>query len=370
MTVTKDNTTQVSLESGTQMPKLVTFNRNDIGFPFEKLEVEPIPLGHGTTAQVQLADVPLENLRLDRSNPRISFKLQARNKANPSQDELTELLWEDDDVKRLKRSIASTGGLVEAIIVQGSDGTVLEGNCRTACYRKLAAEYPEDERWQKVRARILPPEIAREQINVLLGELHIAGKNQWQAFEQAHHLYEMAERGFTRDELAEMYRQSKSSVQAKIDAYNLMNEKYLPQAPGSVSLLDKWSYFEEFYKRCKPHKDEAGQELEDNFVRWMLADKFPRGEHVRMLPKVLRDEDAREALEGENILAAWKVVEDRSPELGSKLFKAIVAAKEALESAPLTEVNAVRDGDAARLKELKALRDALNSFIRQTGKKL
>lgn len=353
------------------MAKIVPFENGDIGFHFETLEVEPVPLGHGTTVQIKLGDVNLDDLRLDQQNPRINFKLMSRGISNPSQEELVKLLWEDEDVKNLKRSIQTTGGLVEAVIIQGSDGTVLEGNCRTACLRKLMEEFPEDRRWQKVRARILPAGVDRQSINVLLGELHIAGKNQWRPFEQAAHLYEMSQRGFSQGALAEMYRQSKSSIQAKIKAYELMSEHYLPQAPKeSDSILNAWSYFDEFYKKCKPPADANGAEIEQNFVQWMLEGKFKKGEQVRWLPNILENEEARMVLEKEDAEAAWEVVQMNSPELGSKLFKYITNATQALRKAPLEEVEAVKTGDAARLKKLRDLHEALGKFLEQAGKKM
>ncbi|MFC1515550.1 hypothetical protein ACFL7E_02185 [Thermodesulfobacteriota bacterium] len=352
------------------MAKIVPFKKDDIGFEYEKLDVEPIPLGAGTRVEVQLADVSLDSLRLDRNNPRINYKLISRGISNPSQKDLIDLLWEEGEVKRLKRSIQTTGGLIEAIIIQGSDGTVLEGNCRTVCFHKLQEQFPDDELWKKVRARILPPGIDRQQANILLGELHIAGKNEWRAFEQAAHLYEMNQRDFGLKDLAEMYRKSKSTIQAKIKAYTLMNEHYLPQTEADVSALDMWSYFEEFYKRVKPKADETGMEQEQDFVRWMLDGKFKKGEQVRWLPNILADEKALAKLKEEDAPAAWDIVQEESPELSSKLFKAIVTSTQILRDAPLSEVKAVKNGDAARLKKLKELQDAINTFMQQAGKKL
>ena len=163
---------------------------------------------------------------------------------------------------------------------------------------------------------------------------------------------------------------SKSSVNKKIRAFKLMSEKYLPQTTGDVALLEKWSYFEEFYKRCNPKKDEAGMALEDDFVRWMLEDKFKRGEQVRLLPAILDNPEARKVLEKKDIESAWEVVQHGSPELGSKLFKAIVTATEALEEAPLSEVNEIKNGDEVRWNKVQDLFKALNTFVKQTGRKL
>jgi len=150
----------------------------------KRLEREIIPLGPNQI-EVEMGEVPIEELRLDPTNPRLAFKIHARELTDPTQKELQDLLWEDPDVTALRRSIAATGGLIEAVIVQ-ADGTVLEGNCRLTCIRKLDEEAKQkDPRWRTIRARILPPGVDRRTIDVLLGELHIAGKNEWTPFEQA-----------------------------------------------------------------------------------------------------------------------------------------------------------------------------------------
>jgi hypothetical protein len=120
------------------------------------------------------------------------------------QEQLRAILWDNPEVKKLKRSIQQNGGLIEPIIVSGKDGTVPEGNCRLLCYLKLRDEFPDDERWKKIRARILPPEVTRNTLDELLGEMHIAGKNEWTAFEQAAHLFRMSEKkGFDQSQLAQ-----------------------------------------------------------------------------------------------------------------------------------------------------------------------
>ncbi len=105
-----------------------------------------------------------------------------------------------------------------------------------------------------------------------------------------------------------------------------MSEKYLPQTNGDVSMLDKWSYFEEFYKNCKPKKNNEGEQLEENFVEWMIQGKFKKGEQVRYLPRILKNPRAFGVFQKENAEAARRVVELALPELGSRLYKAVVTA--------------------------------------------
>jgi hypothetical protein len=178
-----------------------------------------------------LATVPIDALKLDTANPRIQFQLEATNVTNPTEKELRDILWEMKTTKDLKRSIQSNKGLIEAIIVSGEDGTVYEGNCRLTSFFKLREETKgEDPKWTHIRARVLPPEVNREKIDMLLGELHIAGKNEWSPFEQAAHLFDMNEKGYSEKALAEQYRMSKSYISSKIRAYKLMKLTFVPMA--------------------------------------------------------------------------------------------------------------------------------------------
>ena len=341
--------------------ELVKFG--DASIPYEPLEREVIPLA-GVRIEIALVNIPIEYLKLDRTNPRIAYRLSASGKSNPSQEELAEMLWNDPEVKDLKRSIQVNGGLIEAITVQ-ADGTVVEGNCRTVCYWKLKEEFPADEIWTHIRARMLPIGIGRDQLEILLGELHIAGKNEWTPFEQASHLYKMHQRGFSDQRLAEMYRQSKSSISFKLRAYTLMAEKYLPKYKDP-DLLKKWSYFEEFYKRCKPKAGTPeGIQLEEDFIRWMGENKFSRGEEVRILPQILSDPSAVQIFEKYGFQDAWEHVKGASPELESNLFKAIAKATKALRHAPLNEIIDVGHGNKAKISKLKELKEALNDFLSQ-----
>ncbi len=101
----------------------VLLRADNIQFDFDKQETEIIPLG-ATKIEVVMAEIPLENLKLDATNPRIQFALRAKGITKPTQKQLRETLWDLSVVKSLRRAIDANGGLIEAIIVSG-DGTVL-----------------------------------------------------------------------------------------------------------------------------------------------------------------------------------------------------------------------------------------------------
>lgn len=357
-------------------PRIMSFEDERISFHFEPIEIETIPLG-SSRVEVRLAMVSINEIRLDQANPRIFYRLQTEKKPNPKQQDLIDILWEDSDTKKLKRSIQKTQGVIEAIIV-GGDGSILEGNCRVTCYHKLTKEDPENERWKRIKTRILPIDVTRDQISMLLGELHIAGKNEWKPFEQANHLYTMHERGNSSlEDLAAIYRMSKTKVRQMINAYRLMSEEYLPKVKDPYSLLDKWSYFFEFYKKFNPDRDRRkpnGREIETDFVKWMLDGKFkPVGKgarQIRDLPRILDNPEARSVFEKADFDQAWKVVEKQTPELGSRLFKSIAVATESLENAPVSELKAIEEGDESRIKKLLSLKRALHDFMRRAGVKV
>src|ERR1043165_9776325 len=149
------------------------------------LVVDEITLD-GKRVQVQSVDFPLERVRLDPRNPRIAntVALSLTEEGDALQKKLEALLWGDGDVRDLYRQVQINKGLIERIIVR-QDGSVVEGNCRTVVYRKLRERHPMEQSWQSIPSRILPADIGDRDVAILLGEMHVAGKNTWTPFEKA-----------------------------------------------------------------------------------------------------------------------------------------------------------------------------------------
>src|SRR5262249_45757288 len=138
------------------------------------------------------------------------------------------------------------------------------GNRRLTAQMKIAGEpeFQDEEKWKKIKCRILPPEVTREMVDELLGELHVAKKNPWTSFEQAAHLFRLSEKGHGQKNLAHQYRMSPNYVGAKLKAYGLMSvylKKAREQGKEIKDPTSKWSWFEEFYKKCmtQPKKKET-----------------------------------------------------------------------------------------------------------------
>jgi hypothetical protein len=328
------------------------------------LVVDEITLD-GKRVQVQSVDLPLERVKLDPRNPRIAntVALSLTEEGEALQRKLESLLWEDGDVRDLYRQVLINKGLVERIIVR-QDGTVVEGNCRTVVYRKLRQKQPSDSSWRHIPARILPADIGARDVAILLGEMHVAGKNTWTPFEKAGHVYRLHEEfALTQDEIAQRLRMSKSKVNQLIRAFDIMKNKYLPKYPGPASSR-KFSYFEELFKKPVLRdwvlNTPGGEDL---FVDWVGKEKIDQGVHVRDLPPILEDPDAVKALTKDGFAAAQRVIEEDNPAMTSKLFKRMVEMTEFLRKAQLDDIQRVRKGSNSRARRIvEELDDSLRHF--------
>jgi hypothetical protein len=315
---------------------------------------------------VRSIDLPLDAVKLDPRNPRIANTARVNNSdsSEKEQQNLTELLWSDPDVRALYQSVRQNKGLVERIIVR-ADGTVAEGNCRTVVYRKLTLAAPDDATWQRIPARVLPTDISERQLAVLLGELHVGGKNKWSAFEKAGHIYELFEtHGLTQDEIAKLLKTSKTAVNHSTRAFSAMKNKYLPKF-GGVGAVHRFTHFLELYKQ--PDLREwvmAEDKALPEFVDWVGSGRLPKAADVRELVDIVRSPPALAAFRQSGFEGARSVLELDQPELASELFKQMVEMTNALEAARLPDIQRVRKDNVGSAKRIvRNLRESLDRFI-------
>ena len=319
--------------------------------------VEAITLGE---KEVLLAhrDLDINKVRLDPNNARIQF-LTADVDGPLTQQVLEELLWDIDDVHKLMAAVKRNGGLVERIIVR-SDGTAVEGNCRTVVYRKLHGLDPAEHRWSAIPARVLPSDVTQQQVDILLGELHIAGKNKWTAFEKAGYVYRMNKIfGWSQDALAELLRSSKASINQMVRAYALMKEKFLPKYQHEVKDPElKYSYFLEFYKKMRDRADD----YDEQFVEWVGTGKLTKGSDVRDLLDIVNSESAFKSFKANGFEAAKGVLAQDNPARSSRLFATVDRMIDELRSARADEISSLRGGEPAKQRKIKELYEAVLTF--------
>ncbi|MCG3145311.1 MAG: hypothetical protein HONDAALG_02900 [Gammaproteobacteria bacterium] len=313
---------------------------------------------------------PVEKLRLDPNNQRLGYLLRQHKKAPTVNDaELHKILWDIDQVKALYQSVYQNGGLLEDPVVR-VDSTVVEGNCRTVVMRELHKKYSDDDRFSKVWVRVLPPNVTEEQISLLLGELHIAGKIEWRAFDQAEYVWKMNKvHGKTYDFLSTHLRWSRSKLSQKISAFE-ETRAYLERT-GDPQGINRFSHFEEFMRK-KPLRDwtERDPDFMRRFGQWVFDGKLPESKDVRDLPAILENADALHKFEKEGIRAARVLLQDANPSMVSNLYSAIDQASAELETISLQEITALQDGNEARLEKLRRLARTLRKIESFAGIKL
>jgi hypothetical protein len=301
----------------------------------------------------------VEKLKLDPTNPRLGFILRASKKGPTASDkDLQKILWELDSVKALYQSVYQNGGLLEDPIVR-EDGTVVEGNCRTVVLRQIRQKFTEDERFKKVFVRVLPPNVTEEQISLLLGELHIAGKIAWSAFDQAEYVWKMNKLYVkTYDFLATHLRWSRSKLFQKIAAYE-ETKAYLERT-GDAQGNKRFSHFEEFMKK-KPLRDRREQDpaFMEQFGKWIQEGRLADSRDVRELPGILDNEDALKKFQYEGLKAARLILQAADPALASNLYSAIDQATNELSTMALTEIVDLEEGNEIKLEKLQRLAKAL-----------
>jgi hypothetical protein len=140
----------------------------------------------GKEIQVKVGLMAQAELRFYPENPRV-YSIVSPDEGKPTQEEIERALKGMDHVKQLVQSIKANGGLTDHLLVRDGDFVVLEGNSRLAAYRILFEREPRQ--WAQIKCKLLPKDIAEEDVFALLGEYHIIGRKDWAPYEQAGYLY-------------------------------------------------------------------------------------------------------------------------------------------------------------------------------------
>jgi hypothetical protein len=213
---------------------------------------------------------------------------------------------------------------------------------------------------------VLPSDVTEEQLMLLLGELHVAGKIEWRAFDQAEYVWKMSKIfGKTYDYLASHLRWSRSKLSQKIAAYE--ETKSYIERTGDPDGTNRFSHFEEFMKK-KQLRDKLETDLKFiiQFGDWVYEGKFPDSKDIRHLPAVLENEKALNEFSKSGIRAAQQVLITSDPSLASNLYSAIDQAASEIENVSMMEINILKNGEQAKIEKFRRLMKAikqLESFI-------
>jgi hypothetical protein len=312
---------------------------------------------------LQLIEVDPDKVKLDATNPRVSFSMSQLSKAERNDPAATLLLTSQEDTEGLMRSIINSGGVQEPIYLR-HDLTVAEGNRRVVAMRAAKEEHPDDARFKRMPAWLIPKGTAETTIRDLLNEIHLGSVRGWAPYEKASQMRGLIKVGLVPEEVAERYRMTASEVINQIAAVDMMDKQYFPitKDPRDPQHRAKFSYFLEFRKngRIQAHC-ESIKDLPTRFSKWVRDDKIPTGAKVRRLPKILDVAEAIKLLDVSGFDAADQYITKQNPK-EQELYLVLERARTRLQDMPLNEVNELAIS-ADRLDILHALRAQIEQTL-------
>ncbi len=298
--------------------------------------------------------VPIGELHLDPNNQRIQFAIAQRRPNEISEEQIERILWQYDFVKNLYHSIEQNGGLIHPVAIL-RDGRVIEGNCRTVALRKLSKEYPGDPRFALVSCEVFPNDLTDDQLTLLLGEWHIAGKHEWNPYEKAEYMYKATRLcNKTIDKLSYHLRVSRTTIWLNVRAYELANE-FLARYPNPES-IQKFSYFLEFVKKKALQSRLRGDpDFKEKVFGWIGDGKLDAGWQVRELAAIIERPEIEKKLDEEGFWAAHAALLQVAPSLASDLYRNVDQTITRLRQAAAAEIQDLRKGNAAKVEKLREL---------------
>jgi hypothetical protein len=278
------------------------------------------------------ACVAVDEIELDRSNPRIrKFLEMYGDEPTPEQIFLALGAGNDDDSRgststtfeKLKQSIITNGGIIQPVILnRRKDGTLIcvEGNTRVALYKHFGQTGVKGS-WTHIPA-LIHDEIDDAAVHAIRLQVHLVGTRPWDPYSKAKYLYELR----TQEHLpfatvVDYCGGRQTEVVESINAYADMEQYYRPVV-GDDGDFDttRFSGFVELQKPgIKQAITAAGFDFTD-FASWIHKDKLYPLQKVRVLPRILRHERAREIFLKHGIRKAEAVLE--RPDLNRTLQEA------------------------------------------------
>jgi hypothetical protein len=291
--------------------------------------------------------VPLEQVRLDPENPRIKERLRELKKPNPTVEELRQIIWDMEGTPPLFKSIRDNGGLLEAVLVR-DDGLVVEGNCRTVCFLRLRDSYPDEERWQRIKAYRLPSGTTARQIAVIQAHWHVRGKATWGPHEQAGHVHSMfTDLNMDPKAIAVVVGMTEQDVLRAIDNYETVKSELIPKL-GRAEGMKRYSYVEEINKNKKLEEVRKTADGKKYLIKAVAEGKFKRGAEVRDLPKILANPKAKEAFDKKGHAAAMKVLAKKDPTIEFPVLKRLQKAAETLSEMNAADIEKIQSDKHAQ----------------------
>ena len=306
----------------------------------------------GKETKIELKNIDIDELELDELNPRISFFRDNQIADFLTEDQIIFALTNKNPeaYRKLKDSIHNNRGIIYPIWVEPverrecKEYKVIEGNTRVVIYQQLKVEEPNEDRWRMILSYLLPYKIGEGQKNFIRLQSHLRGTTEWDAYEKAKYLFRLwHEDMWPISRLEKQTKMTEKQIRESIDAYQVMEEQYLPSHINDPNEVNKFSYFVEYIRDKQLQKLMGKNSLDiENFCDWVAdRNKIPTGQDVRRLRDILSDVDSKDAFINIGFDAAMQTLAANKPHLVSIFYKDIENVIEGLKNISTQELDEI-----------------------------
>ena len=244
-----------------------------------------------------IRELSIENIELDRRNPRIAKFLEMYGDNITAENIYLALGVGDSQVdssgttfQALKASIRTSGGIIYPIIVNKEDTerlVVIEGNTRVAIYKEFKEKKVRGN-WDTITAMVYDS-MTQEEIDSIRLQTHLVGPRPWDPYSKAKYLeYLRNSEHLTLKQIVDYCGGREKEVLDYIEAFEDMENYYRTQLESDDEFdATRFSAFVELQRPIvKQAIIKGGFTLKD-FAKWVIEHKIHPLNTVRQLPRVL-----------------------------------------------------------------------------------
>ena len=327
--------------------------------------------------------IPVEEIELDHSNPRIRKFLEMYGD-NPTPEQIFLALGagNDDETDRqdgptfqkLKQSIITNGGIIQPVILnRRADGTLvcIEGNTRVALYKDFLKSGMRGS-WSTIPA-LVHDQIDDAAVHAIRLQVHLVGPRPWDPYSKAKYLHELRhQEHLPFSTIIDFCGGRQTEISTFINAYVDMEDYYRPIIADDGDFdTTRFSGFVELQKPgIKQAIAQAGFDHTD-FAVWIRDGKLFPLRTVRVLPRILRNAKAREIFLKSGAREAEAVLD--KPEIDKNLQEADLgqvarALSEKLATLPYEQYQRLRTNSTGdTVQALLYAQENLSDFIMNLG---
>ncbi len=321
-----------------------------------------------------LTKLSIKEIEMDKTNPRIQRALSMYGDEITAERIALALKEGSGDenggstttFNRLRNSIKKNKGIINPIVVnkKQNEYICIEGNTRLLIYRDFyeEREKADDEQWLYIPC-LVHENADEEEIDAIRLQAHLIGPRQWDPYSKAKYLHYLWNVEYlTTDQIIEYCGGSRRQIEDNITAYNMVEEVYKPLLKNKEDFdHTRFSGFVEYQDpKIQEAVLDAGFDTKD-FSMWLhKRNKIKRLEHVRLLPKIMQNKEAKETFLREGSEAADRIL--KQPSLEELIEKLDI--KEFLEAVQ-RKINTLRYGEIEQYKKDPDMLEIIEETIRK-----